>query len=311
MVPEKTTVVFSEDRSPQATRPLRDAVEELLSGRSDVELIVAPHLYDLAPDGLAAQYLRAAAGDMIVLASFYARATHWLLDAYGVKGRMGGPAAAAGSDSPAPVAAVEPGRQSQRTIWCLDLRSYRQAESLREAIGRILGDAAGSGSPPIRGGDLPGVDRPVAIAEDVRMRWYPVIDYDRCQNCMECLNFCLFGVFGIDDSEQILVEQPDACRPGCPACSRVCPSQAIMFPQHQTPVIAGDPTASQDGFDLGLVQLLGTLGPQELAVAERTRALAEQSRPPGPKTQPKKPEQPPREKDHLDRLVDELDETDL
>ena len=24
--------------------------------------------------------------------------------------------------------------------------------------------------------------------------WFPVIDYDRCTNCMQCLSFCLFGV---------------------------------------------------------------------------------------------------------------------
>src|SRR5205807_682007 len=24
-------------------------------------------------------------------------------------------------------------------------------------------------------------------------RWYPVIDYSRCTNCLECLDFCLFG----------------------------------------------------------------------------------------------------------------------
>ena len=26
--------------------------------------------------------------------------------------------------------------------------------------------------------------------------WFPVIDYDRCTNCMQCLSFCLFGVYG-------------------------------------------------------------------------------------------------------------------
>ena len=25
--------------------------------------------------------------------------------------------------------------------------------------------------------------------------WFPVIDYDRCTNCMQCLSFCLFGVY--------------------------------------------------------------------------------------------------------------------
>ncbi|HEX8311367.1 MAG TPA: ferredoxin family protein, partial [Chthoniobacteraceae bacterium] len=27
--------------------------------------------------------------------------------------------------------------------------------------------------------------------------WFPVIDYDRCTNCMQCLSFCLFGVYGV------------------------------------------------------------------------------------------------------------------
>ena len=56
---------------------------------------------------------------------------------------------------------------------------------------------------------------------------------------MECIDFCLFGVYGVDRIDTILVEQPDNCRKGCPACSRVCPENAIMFPQHKTPAIAG------------------------------------------------------------------------
>ncbi|HRQ88427.1 MAG TPA: ferredoxin family protein, partial [Bacteroidia bacterium] len=27
--------------------------------------------------------------------------------------------------------------------------------------------------------------------------WFPVIDYDRCTNCMQCLSFCLFDVYGV------------------------------------------------------------------------------------------------------------------
>ena len=77
------------------------------------------------------------------------------------------------------------------------------------------------------------------IDEDAARRWYPVIDYSRCTNCMECIDFCLFGVYGVDRVETILVEQPDNCRKGCPACSRVCPENAIIFPQHKTPAIAG------------------------------------------------------------------------
>ena len=94
------------------------------------------------------------------------------------------------------------------------------------------------GANAIVGGSMAQIDEPTS------RRWYPVIDFDRCTNCMECVDFCLFGVYGIDDDETILVELPDNCRKGCPACSRVCPEQAIIFPQHKTPAIAGASRAS-------------------------------------------------------------------
>ncbi|MEE8452139.1 MAG: ferredoxin family protein, partial [Thermoguttaceae bacterium] len=160
---------------------------------------------------------------------------------------------------------------------------------------------------PIGFDDVESTDGETSAAsdEETKLRWYPVIDYGRCQNCLECLNFCLFGVYGVDASDRILVEQPDACRAGCPACSRVCPAEAIMFPEHQTPVIAGDPTASADGFNTGLVQLLGMPSTPDLAAAERDRALAEKAEADNVS------EDNVAEKDELDRLVDELDEVDL
>jgi hypothetical protein len=27
--------------------------------------------------------------------------------------------------------------------------------------------------------------------------WFPVIDFSRCTNCMQCLTFCLFDVYGV------------------------------------------------------------------------------------------------------------------
>lgn len=70
-------------------------------------------------------------------------------------------------------------------------------------------------------------------------RWYPVIDSSKCAACLECVNYCLFGVYAINEGSQPVVCQPDLCRDGCPACARVCPSQAIMFPLYEDRAIAG------------------------------------------------------------------------
>ena len=39
--------------------------------------------------------------------------------------------------------------------------------------------------------------------------WFPVIDYDRCTNCMQCLSFCLFDVYSVDEDDQIKVQTRD------------------------------------------------------------------------------------------------------
>ncbi len=76
--------------------------------------------------------------------------------------------------------------------------------------------------------------------------WFPVIDYDRCTNCMQCLSFCLFGVYGVDEEKQIQVQTQDNCKTNCPACSRVCPEAAIMFPKYKAGPINGDEVSSDD-----------------------------------------------------------------
>ena len=76
--------------------------------------------------------------------------------------------------------------------------------------------------------------------------WFPVIDYDRCTNCMQCLSFCLFGVYGVDGEKQIQVQNNDNCKTNCPACSRVCPEAAIMFPKYKAGPINGDMVSDED-----------------------------------------------------------------
>ena len=76
--------------------------------------------------------------------------------------------------------------------------------------------------------------------------WFPVIDFDRCTNCMQCLSFCLFDVYGVDKDQQIQVQNNDNCKTNCPACSRVCPEVAIMFPKYSGGPINGEEISEAD-----------------------------------------------------------------
>lgn len=75
------------------------------------------------------------------------------------------------------------------------------------------------------------VDMPVASNDDHWRPWFPVIDYDRCSHCGQCLSFCLFGVYSRSPEGKIVVTNPRACKYNCPACARICPQVAIMFPK--------------------------------------------------------------------------------
>ncbi len=97
----------------------------------------------------------------------------------------------------------------------------------------------------------------VAAAREVRDRsgarpvgawkpWFPAIDYDRCTNCMQCLTFCLFDVYGVDSKDKIAVQNPSNCKTDCPACSRVCPEVAILFPKYKKGPINGDVVREED-----------------------------------------------------------------
>jgi Pyruvate/2-oxoacid:ferredoxin oxidoreductase delta subunit len=76
--------------------------------------------------------------------------------------------------------------------------------------------------------------------------WFPVIDYRRCTNCMQCLSFCLFDVYGVSTAGKIQVRNQDNCKTDCPACSRVCPEVAIMFPKYRHGPINGDQVSEDD-----------------------------------------------------------------
>ena len=76
--------------------------------------------------------------------------------------------------------------------------------------------------------------------------WFPVIDYGRCTNCMQCLSFCLFDVYGVSADKKIQVQNQSNCKTDCPACSRVCPEVAIMFPKYRHGPINGEDVQADD-----------------------------------------------------------------
>lgn len=163
--------------------------------------------------------------------------------------------------------------------------------------------------------DVAASPTPVTFTGDeTRRRWYPVIDYSRCTNCMECIDFCLFGVYGVDNADRILVEQQDNCKKGCPACSRVCPVNAIIFPEHKTPTIAGAAGGGAMDFKIDLSKLFGAPSALEQAVLERdTELVADGRQAVGatvgvPKRQCGQATKP---RDSLDDLMDGLDSLDL
>jgi ferredoxin len=143
---------------------------------------------------------------------------------------------------------------------------------------------------------------------------------------MECIDFCLFGVYGVDRAETILVEQPDNCRKGCPACSRVCPENAIIFPQHKSPAIAGAPVESGGAFKIDLSKLFGAPDrnedPAAAAARERDEQLILAGRSAVGNAAPNQVAVSPSKtnddtavaktsRDALDSLIDQLDSLDL
>ncbi|MDD4870216.1 MAG: ferredoxin family protein [Kiritimatiellae bacterium] len=91
--------------------------------------------------------------------------------------------------------------------------------------------------------------------------WFPVIDYDRCENCKQCMSFCLFGVYATGGSNKVEVKNPRNCKNNCPACARICPKAAIIFPKYTEPPIDGaeinDEESVREKIKINVNELLG------------------------------------------------------
>jgi Pyruvate/2-oxoacid:ferredoxin oxidoreductase delta subunit len=339
----RLSVVLSQANSKHpAKRGLEESLAAALIMEPGLDVSILPHLYDLDPQHTGRLFLESVTGDMVVLSWLYPRAAFWLLDRDGVRGQFGETQIKPiGADDEEDEGEPEPpkgigaaGAIPDRHIYCINLSDSQSHDTFVAEIRRIAAECRDRrdakqaekaklnptlvqlGIPSANGHAEPAKPEP-AFAPDLLLatpgrRWYPVIDYSRCTNCMECLDFCLFGVYGVDSLDRILVESQDNCKKGCPACSRVCPEHAIMFPDFKSPAIAGAAVGSAGSLKIDLTKLFGGEVKDAVAqaVLERDRELVADGRDAVgaavglAKRQANKSAEP---KDELDKLMDDLD----
>ncbi len=59
--------------------------------------------------------------------------------------------------------------------------------------------------------------------------WFPTVDAQACIGCELCYVTCGRGVYELKE-RKAFAAQPYACMVGCSTCARVCPTEAIRFP---------------------------------------------------------------------------------
>jgi len=267
------TVVLS--RIPADMKDQQAAFEPLEKALSDagIPYRCVDSVYDMQSHdpGLAA--LRDLHGDLVFLGWHYPRALKWVLARHDLE--VNG---------------------STRKLHVLDARELKPDAT----VGRLKDILAGRASaviaapalPPVaplkdgltpqERGKLAEAELPAPANAKDSPRWYPVIDYDKCTNCMDCMDFCLFGVYGVDFAGTLRTVQQDQCRQDCPACSRVCPVGAIVFPKYPTnQTIAGaDGDGDRGTVKLDLSKIFGKPKGRHQAALERDRELVKAGRKP-------------------------------
>ncbi len=62
--------------------------------------------------------------------------------------------------------------------------------------------------------------------------WFPTIHEEKCIGCQECITICKNGVLAFDEpSRKSKVVNPYNCVVECRTCARLCPADAISFPE--------------------------------------------------------------------------------
>lgn len=168
-------------------------------------------------------------------------------------------------------------------------------EELDACMAQALGHASRAGAEHVRRAEMMLADLP--DADSPWRAWYPVIDPKRCTHCRQCAGFCLFGVYELADGK-VRVARPRKCKNDCPACSRVCPAGAIIFPKYPDPPINGidapAPEGSLAGVDLRKLRKEDVLAELRrrsaaAAAAEGQRRRSADSAPAAPDADPSSP----------------------
>lgn len=175
-------------------------------GQHGLRHLLIPPLYHVAESSKLWKQLAECLGAAVLLGWLHPRPVHWLLHRHGIVGDEG---------------------------LILNLGSFADVESAWLATARIAQSRSRRHTKDKRSTEDATLPPQIKIsARALQPRWYPVIDGSRCVQCGHCLQFCLFGVYALDADGKVQVRSPDQCKPGCPACSRVCPQGAIMFPRY-------------------------------------------------------------------------------
>jgi Pyruvate/2-oxoacid:ferredoxin oxidoreductase delta subunit len=183
-------------------------------GARGLDCLVIPHLYHVADSSPLWKELSDRVDEAVLLCWLHPRPAEWLLRWRGI---------------------------DCRGLTIFNLASFPTAEAAMHAILDALGQKV-SGTVSDKPSCKTTVPDTFSTPTPFSTRWYPVIDGSRCVHCGHCLQFCLFGVYELDSQGHVEVCHPDQCKPGCPACSRICPQSAIMFPLYERDAaIAGAP----------------------------------------------------------------------
>lgn len=199
-----SVVVLSRSHQADATCRQREDDLAFLAVGAGHDVLTVPHLYHLAEDAAVWRTLAAIAADGQAVAVLA-----WL--------------------HPRPIEVLLQSHDAWHERCRVFNLATAETAALWSAVEAVLDPPAGCG----------GLNQIEAAGAE---RWYPVVDASRCTQCRHCLQFCIFGVYALDAAGQVRVTRPERCKPGCPACSRICPHSAIMFPLYgKDPAIAGAP----------------------------------------------------------------------